>query len=191
MEMENSKLADQTNNVDDNENNWRKGDVVVFPWKSRRFVREDSKSFHFYFSSTFVCIREADDKHRGILLRVLERTSKSDLLIVGNELYRKDERNNSVDRKRYYGFRFPSTKSLKTALEILRKEPELMSLLQQESMSFHLDSKFWVREPGRRLFFLKTPQYYDSRTDTLHCAEDGASYRRLTMVYFQKGNLFF
>ena len=171
------------------ENKWKKGELVNFPWESTTFKKSGSTIYKHFYSSRFICIREEDEGHRGILLKVLGRTSPRDVLMVGGEPFCKDERDDRIGGKTYSSFRFPTTDEVTEALGILRENPDLMPIFEKEGMHLNLNATFWVREPARSLLIVKKPQFYDTGTNTIATASDGTSHYRLTMVYFYKGQI--
>lgn len=176
--------------MESNENNWKAGEAVNFPWTDNTFKKQGSTSYKHYYNSRFVCIREAHDGQRGILLKVLGKLSARDILVVGGEAFCKDERDDSIKGKSYYGFRFPDSRELTEALAALREKPELMKALKESEMYLDPDSTFWVREPKCSLL-RKKPQFYDPKTGTVRPATDDEPHCRLTLVFFHKGTLTF
>lgn len=172
------------------EKNWKVGDIDVFPWTSTVFKKSGSTTYKHYYSSRFICIREADDEHRGILLKVLGKASPHEIMMVGGEPFCKDERDDLLNGKVYSSFRFPSLQELTEALAIVRENPKLLSLFEEASMHFNPESSFWVRETSRKHIFQKKPQFYDASTGTLSVSTDDTPHYRLTMLYFQNGELF-
>lgn len=108
--------------MESNENNWKAGEAVNFPWTDNTFKKQGSTSYKHYYNSRFVCICEAHDGQRGILLKVLGKLSARDIMVVGGEAFCKDERDDSIKGKSYYGFRFPDSRELTEALARLTRE---------------------------------------------------------------------
>lgn len=75
-----------------NENSWKVGEKTSFPWKSTVFKKNGTTIYKHFYSSSFICIREEDEGHRGILLKVIGRTSPKDIIMVGGEPFCKDEK---------------------------------------------------------------------------------------------------
>ena len=171
-------------------NNWKVGDIEGFPWTSTIIKKRGSTTYKHYYNSRFVCIREADAEHRGILVKVLGKTSPRDIMMVGGEPFCKDERDDLFDGKVYSSFRFPTLQDLTEVLAIIRENPSLMSVFEEASMQFNTESTFWVREPAHKLLCRKKPQFYDASTDNLSVSSDDTAHYRLTMLYFQNGKLF-
>ena len=152
-------------------------------------MEKGSTTYRHFYSSRFICIREEDDGHPGILMKVLGRTSPHSIMTVGDEPFCKDERDDLLKGKAYSSFRFPTVEQLTEALAIIRENPELMSVFEESSMHFNPESSFWVRELTRKHLFQKKPQFYDASTGKLCTSSDEASHYRLTMLYFKNGNL--
>lgn len=173
------------------ENQWKVGELVSFPWKSTVFKKSGSTIYKHFYSSRFICIREEDAGHRGVLLKVLGRTSLKDILMVGGEPFCKDEREDRLSGKTYSSFRFPSSAEVMDALEILRANQGLLAIFDKESMHLNLNATFWVRESARNLLLMKKPQYYDTGTGLVTTASGSLAHYRLTMLYFRNGELIF
>lgn len=173
------------------ENSWKKGELVNFPWESNIFKKSGSTIYKHFYSSRFICIREEDEGHRGILLKVLGRTSPRDILMVGGEPFCKDERDDRLNGKTYSSFRFPTSEEVIEALGILRNDPELLQTFEKESMHLNINATYWVREATRSLLLVKKPQFYDASTNIITNVTDGTSHYRLTMLYFYKGEIIF
>ena len=171
------------------EKRWKLGDLESFPWTSRIFKEKGSTSYKHFYSSRFICIREEDDEHSGILLKVLGRTSPHDIMIVGDEPFCKDKRDDLLKGKAYSSYRFPTVEQLTEALAIVRENPQLMSVFEESSMHFNPQSTFWVRETARKHLFQKKPQFYDASTGNLCSSSDETLHYRLTILYFKNGNL--
>ena len=177
--------------MESKENQWKVGELVSFPWKSTVFKKSGSTIYKHFYSSRFICIREEDEGHRGILLKVLGRTSPRDIMMVGGEPFCKDERDDRLGGKTYSSFRFPSSEEVIDALEILRANPGLLAVFEKESMHLNLNATFWVRESARNFLLMKKPQYYGIHTGVVTKATGNVPHYRLTMVYFRNGELIF
>ena len=76
---------------------------------------------------------------------------------------------------------------VKEALDILRSNPELVDKFEKASMHINPRSSYWVRDAGRNMLFMKTPQVYDSRSEELTDSGNRSSiHYRLAIVYFNK-----
>ena len=174
-----------------NENNWKVGDFEGFPWTSTVIKKSGSTVYKHFYTSRFVCIREAEGGQRGILLKVLGKASPHEIMMVGGEPFCKDERDDLLKGRVYSSYRFPTLQELTEALAIVRENPKLKSVLDELSMHFDPDSTFWVRELARHHLFQKVPQFYNASTGVLSASSDNAPHYRLTLLYFQNGKLTF
>ena len=176
--------------MESNENNWKVGEIVSFPWTSTTIKTRGKTFYKHFYGSRFICIQEAKEEHRGILVKVLGKTSPQDIIMVGGEPFCKDERDELITGKSYFSFRFPTFNDLTEVLAIIRENPKLMSVFDKAAMHFNPDSTFWVRESTRKLL-LKKPQIYDSHNGSLCIASDNTSHYRLTLLYFYKEKLIY
>lgn len=175
--------------MEQKENSWKLGETVSFPFTSTEFKKSGSTFYKHYYSSSFICIREEDEGHRGILLKVLGRTSAQNILIVGGEPFCKDEKEEMISGKTYASYRFPKSTEVSEVIEILSKNPELKDLLEREDMHINLHASFWVRETASKFLVMRQPQYWDPDDESFHTVSDKAPHYRLAMVYFFKGEL--
>ena len=172
-----------------NENSWKVGEKASFPWKSTIFKKSGTTIYKHFYSSSFICIREEDEGHRGILLKVIGRTSPKDIIMVGGEPFCKDEKEEMIVGKTYSSYRFPTTDEVTDVVEILRGNPELLALLDKTEMHVNPQATFWVRESARSMLLMKKPQFYDVSTNKVGPATDSTPHYRLTLLYFNKGEL--
>ena len=172
-----------------NENNWSLGEIANLPWTSTPFKKHGSTTYRHFYTSRFVCIREADEAHRGILLKVLGKVPSHKVMMIGGEPFCKDDGDEFGVGRSYSSFRFPSLDELVEALEILHEDKSLLQILEDASMHLDPDSTFWVRESSRSILLRKKPNYYDARQKRLCPASTDAPHYRLTMVYFDQGKL--
>lgn len=172
-------------------NNWKVGEIASFPWISTIFKKRGTTIYKHVYSSRFICIRECDETHSGILLKVLGKTSPKDIMIVGGEPFCKDERDDLLIGKAYSSFRFPTLNEVTEALEVIRENPSLMSVFKEASMSFDPNSAFWVREASRTLLLQKKLKFYNATTGTLCTATDDTSRCRLAILHFSKEQVLF
>lgn len=171
-------------------NTWQVGDIEGFPWTSTVIKKSGSTTYKHYYNSRFICIREADDGHCGILVKVLGKTSPQSVMMVGGEPFCKDSRDDLLNGKVYSSFRFPTLQQLTEVLAIFRENPNLMSVFDEASMHFDLDSSFWIREPAHKFLHKKKPQFYNANTGDLTVSSDDTAPYRLTLLYFQNERLF-
>ena len=165
--------------------NWKLGEVVVLPRKTT----QSNKKYEYLMASRYICIREATAGQRGILLKVLGKTTRENIIMQGGQPFCKDEKYEGLYSDTYFSYRFPSMKELKEVLDILKKDESLLEIFKINNMSIKLDSTFWVRDTASRLFFLKEPQYYDANHGPLTATSDDETHHRLTIAYFYKSNV--
>ncbi|MBO7067609.1 MAG: hypothetical protein J6W52_02870 [Bacteroidaceae bacterium] len=171
--------------MEQNENNWKIGEEVSFPWTSTTLKTSGKTFYKHFYGSRFICIRPADEGKRGILIKVLGKTSPQDIMMVGGEPFCKDDRDELVTGKSYFSYRFPALSDLKEALAIIRENPKLLPIFDKAGMHLNPDSTFWIRESVRKILFRK-PQIYDSRTGSLFTTTDGTSPYRIALLFFLK-----
>ena len=177
--------------MDSDDYKWKVGAFKNLPEVSRVFMKKGSTTYKHFYGSRFVCIREEDAEHPGILMKAIGLTSLHEIIVVGGESFCMDEGEDLLSGKVYSSFRFPTVEQLTEALAILRENPSLMTIFDDLIMPFDLNSTFWVREPVRNFLFQKKPQFYDARTGTLSSSSYKTLHNRLTMVYFRKGELIY
>ena len=176
--------------MEENVNSWKMGEIASFPWTSSNLKKSGSTFYKHFYSSKYMCIREEDGGHRGILLKVLGRTSARDITMVGGEPFCKDEKEEMLAGKTYTSFRFPTLNEVIEVLEILRDNPKVCPLLEENSMHLNPAAPFWVRETSTNLLLRKKPQFYDPNTTKLSTSPDATlPPYRITLLYFYKGEL--
>ena len=178
--------------MEENENSWKLGEFATFPWVSTDTKKSGSTFYKHFYSSTYLCIREEDGGHRGILLKVLGRTSARDIIMVGGEPFCKDEKEEMLAGKTYSSFRFPTTNEVMDVLEILQTTSDFGALLDGNSMHINPVAPFWVREPGTSLLLQKKPKFYDPKTGKHSTSADtNLPPYRISLLYFYKGELIY
>lgn len=173
--------------MDTNKMNWTLGEVV----RLTRQTLPINKKYEYMMTSQYICIRESVGMQRGILLKVLGKTSREDIIMQGGKPFCKDDKFEGLYSDTYYSFRFPSVKELKEVLDILRKDEPLLKRFEAAHMHINPHSNFWVRNTASRFFFFKEPQYYNAQLNQLFAATttgDDEHYR-LTIVYFHNSQL--
>ena len=116
-----------------NEANWRLGDLVNLSWNHKDIKKSGDKTYAYYAESHYVCVREATDGQRGILVKGLGKIQRERVMLVNGEPFRKDEREELFMGKRYYSFPFPTADELKEALDIVRFDMKIQQILIKES----------------------------------------------------------
>ena len=170
-------------------NTWKLGETANLPWTSKPFKKRGSTTYRHFYTSHYVCIREEDKGHRGILLKVLGKVPPRKIMMIGGEPFCKDDEDELLFGTSYASFRFPTLAELTDVLEILRNDKSLLQVLENASMHLDTDSTFWVRESSRNLLLQRKPNYYDASLGRLCPASADAPHLRLTMVYFYQGEL--
>lgn len=171
--------------MESDKKNWKLGEVVLLPRQTSKI----NKKYEYQMTSRYICIREASEGQRGILLKVLGETARKHIMIQGGKPFCKDDKFEGLYSSTYYSFRFPSVKELKEVLEILKKDENLLEIFKKAGMPINPNSTFWVRDTASRLFFLKKPQYYDANHGPLTATSDDETHHRLTIAYFYKSNV--
>lgn len=165
--------------------NWKLGEVVLLPRKTT----QSNKKYEYLMASRYICIREATAGQRGILLKVLGKTTRENIIMQGGQPFCKDEKYEGLYSDTYFSYRFPPVKELKEVLDILKKDESLVEIFEKAKMHINPNSTFWVSDTASRLLFLKEPQYYDANFGLLTAASDNEPHYRLTIAYFYKSNV--
>lgn len=175
--------------MESTENCWRLGEIMTLPRKEKLLKKSGSTVYKWLIGSRYVCVREASEGQRGILVKVLGKFPSEHIMTVGGQPFSKDDREELFAGMRYFSYPFPAVRDVQEVLEILRINPSLVKMFEGASMHINLKSKFWVNEMESRLFVMKKPLCYDSYSEQVGAPlKDDVAYR-LTMVYFYKGNL--
>lgn len=171
--------------MESNMNKWNIGQKVSLPWETKLLKKDKKNSYERMIGSYYICIREASDRHNGILLRVLDDAKASSVMLVCGQPFFQDESTELFEGGcSYSSYSSPTVVELKESLAILRSNPSLFARFEEASMSINLQSLFWVNETARNNFFMKKPLCYNPSTDSLCIASDSVAPCRLTMVYF-------
>ena len=175
--------------MESTENSWRLGEIVTLPRTEKLLKKSGSTVYERIIGSRYVCVREASEGQRGILVKVLGKFPPEHIMTVGGQLFSKDDREELFAGMRYFSYPFPAVKDVEEVLEILRSNPSIVQIFEGASMHINLKSKFWVNETGRHLLVMKKPQCYDTYSEQICTpSKDDAPYR-LTMAYFFKRKL--
>ena len=176
--------------MESNKNDWKLGEIATLSRMEKELKKSFLNLYVRYIGSRYICIREASDSQRGILLKVLGKSYSDQMKIVNGEPFGMDEREEIFDGTCYYSYPFPSVSELKEVLDILRGNRSLLQKFDEAKMHVNPDSMFWVRETNRNAFLSKIPQVYSGRDGQLHNPSDDANYYRVSIVYFFKDQLF-
>lgn len=172
-----------------NKNEWSLGEIAKLQREEKPLKQSGLTVYEQFVASRYLCIREATDSQRGILLKVLGKTYSDEIKIIGGQPFSRDDHEQLFDGHRFFSYPFPKVNQVREVLEILKDSPDLQKKMEDAKMHLNPNSGFWVSETARNAFFLKIPQIYDTRSNQLRVASDDTSYYRITMVYFFKGEL--
>ena len=111
--------------MESNKNNWTLGEIATLPRQEKPLKQSGSTTYVHYITSRYVCIREATDSQRGILVKVLGKFYSDQVGIVNGEPFSKDDRDELFVGHRYYSFPFPSAKDVKEVLDIIDEHGRL------------------------------------------------------------------
>ena len=176
-------------NMASNKNNWTLGEIANLPKTEKLLKQGISTSYVHYIASRYICIREATEGQRGILVKVLGKVYSDQVGMVNGLPFCKDDHVELFDGHRYYSYPFPSAREVQEVLEILKWNQSLVAKFEAASMHINPDSTFWVNDTTRNMLFLKKPQFLSGQDDQLYPARDDANHYRLSIVYFFKGKL--
>lgn len=171
------------------ENYWTLGEIATLPRKEKLLKNSGTVSYSHYIASRYICIREATDRQRGILMRVLGKTNGDRIMIVNGKPFSKDDREELFAGYRYFSYPFPTASAVMEALDIVRNDMDLQQKFEAASMHFNPDSTFWVSDTKRNMLMQKKPQFLGGRDGLLYPASDDGLHYRVTFVYFYKSNL--
>jgi hypothetical protein len=175
--------------MESTENSWHLGEIVTLPRKEKLLKESGSTVYEWLIGSRYICVREATEGQRGILVKVLGKIPPEYIMTVGGYPFCKDDGEELFSGMRYFSYPFPVVNDVQEVIEILRGNASLIQVFEDASMHINPKSKFWVNETESRFLVMKKPQCYDSYSEQIGIpSKDDAPYR-LTMVYFYKGNL--
>ena len=175
--------------MESNKNNWTLGEIATLPKQEKPLKQGGSKAYVHYITSRYICIREATEGQRGILVKVLGKVCGDQVGFVKGEPFCKDDHDELFAGHRYYSFPFPSAKDVREAIDIIRGDQELLQKFEAASMHINPNSTFWVSDTVRTMLFLKKPQILSGRDGQLYPATNNGYHYRLSIVYFFKGSL--
>lgn len=170
-------------------NNWSLGEIATLPLKEKLLKKGWMKSYSHYITSHYICIREATNGQRGILMKVLGKTDGDRIMIVNGEPFCKDNCEELFVGKRYFSYPFPKASAVMEALDIIRYDQNLQQKFEAASMHINPDSTFWVSDTTRNMLMQKKTQFLGGRDGQLYPACDDGKHYRVTFIYFYKGSL--
>ena len=169
--------------------NWNLGELATLPRMERQLKKRGVKSYDYFVASRFICVREATEGHRGILVKVLGRLPSKHVITISGQPFCKDDREDLIAGTRYYSYPFPDSKQIKEVLDILQSNPNLLQIFEEASMHINLQATFWVSDTSSHLLFLKKPQCYDFTSNSLCTASGSDAPYRISIAYFYKDSL--
>lgn len=171
------------------ENNWTLGELVNLPRQEELLKTSGPKSYSRFIGSRYICIREATEGQRGILMKVLGKAYGDHIIMVNGESFSKDEREELFAGMHYFGYSFPTANQVMEALDIIRDNQDLQRKFEEALMHVNPDSTFWVSETTRNKFLCRKPQVLSGRDGQLYPARDDDKHYRVTFAYFYKDSL--
>jgi hypothetical protein len=175
--------------MDINKNNWTLGEIANLPREEKLLKKSGSTYYSRYIASRYICIREATEGQRGILMKVLGKSDGDRIIMVNGEPFSKDDRDELFAGVRYFSYSFPRVTDVLEALDIIRGNHDLLRKFEEASMHVNPDSTFWVSDTVRNMLLRKKPQFLGGRDGQLYPARDDGEHYRVTFVYFYKGSL--
>ncbi len=165
-------------------NNLSVGEIANLKRKTTLLKESGTKIYKQLIGSRYLCIREAKDGQKGILVKVLGKVPAAQILLVGGQPFSRDDREELFESTGYCSYSFPKLEELKEVLSIIRSNPDLLDHFERASMHINPQSKFWVNETASQLLIIKKPLCYDASSDSLNTASSSDVPYRLTLLYF-------
>lgn len=175
--------------METSENNWTVGEVVTLPREEKSLKKIGTTLYERCIDARYICIREAAEGKRGILMKVLGKIYVDQIKMVGGEPFCKDDREDTFVGVRYFSYSFPTAAEVMEALGIIRGNQSLLQKFDDAAMHVNPDSTFWVRDTTRSMLFMKKAQYIGGRNGQLYSARSDGNHYRVTFVYFYKNAL--
>ena len=172
-----------------NEYNWKTGETAYLAWNEKQLKKSGSTIYASIANSKYICIRQATNTQRGILVKGRGKVPSHQIMKLGGVPFCKDDRSDLINGRKYVSYPFPRLEELKEVLEIVRGDSSIAKAFEEESMHFNPSSTFWVNETASRILLPNKLQYYDAGSDQLCKAADDALHYRLSIAYFYKDNL--
>ncbi len=171
------------------ETNWKIGEIVNIQRSDRMLKNGRMETYKQFVSSRYVCIREASNEKRGILVKVLGKMPASFINIVEGMPFVKDDTEHLFYNSNYYSFPFPKAAEVEEVLSIIRNNQELLKQFESISMHVNPESTFWIRETTRNRLLIKQAQYFDARSSHTYTASKDDIHYRLSVVYYYNSEL--
>lgn len=168
--------------------NWKKGEVVSLPRKTKTIKKCGVSSYSYIHSSRYVCIREATPTVPGILVKVMGRYARHDIKMVCGQPFCKDDNDELFASNSYLTFPFPTADELREALSVIHAEPDVMEGFHKASMHLNLQSKYWVRDTERHLLVVRKALCLDASTGVVAQPLPNEVPYRLALAFFDAEN---
>ncbi|MBQ6918113.1 MAG: hypothetical protein IJQ64_10010 [Prevotella sp.] len=168
---------------------WKTGDIVTLQRIDKMLKKNRTTAYKELVSSRYVCIREASNDQRGILVKVLGKIPARYLNIVDGKPFVKDDTEELFYDTNYYSFPFPKAIEIEEVLSIIRHNPELLNVFESISMHIDTEATFWVRETTRNMLFMKQLQFFDASQSLTCVAKENKAHYRLSIVYYYNSEL--
>ena len=165
---------------------WSVGELVNLRRSTTLLKESRSYLYSSVVSSEYICIREATDGQRGIMVKGLGKIRRERIMLVSGMPFCKDERDELFVGKHYYGYPFPTVDELKEILDIVRADTNLQQKLIDNGMFFYPEGTFWVNDTKSEFLGLKRAlQYYDPSTGRLTTAKSiDERHQRISIAFF-------
>jgi hypothetical protein len=176
--------------MESDKKNWILGETATLTKQERSLKQSGSTAYVQYITSRYICIREATDTERGILVKVLGKCNSDPIRIVGGAPFFNDFHDELFTGDSYSSYPFPLAKDVQEVLEILKFNQDLLQKFEAAKMHINPEATFWVSDTTRNKLFQKKLQILSGRDGELHPADDDdVRHYRLSLVYFFKGAL--
>ena len=169
-------------------NNWKMGEIVTLP-RDTKTIKKGVTSYGLLHFSRYVCVKEATETERGILVKILGKFSREHIKIVDGKPFCTDDHDDLFNSNYYLSFPFPTTSNVQEVLEIIDNHPELVRSFREAEMHVNLQAKFWVNETEKHLVIMKKPMCYDAKYEQVITPSYNDTPYRMTLVYFYNGEL--
>lgn len=169
--------------------NCKSGELISLPTEKKLLKKSGVVVYEHFIGSRYICVREASEARRGILVKVVGRVASDYIRMVGGKPFCVDKKDELFGGDYYSGYPIPTLYEVKEVLDILHDNPDLLSRFEESSMHVNPQSEFWVSDTASRFVLLKKAQYYHVKTDSLCKASDSVNPYRLSIVYFHNGQL--
>lgn len=168
---------------------WKTGDIVTLQCAEKTLITKGNSIYKEFVASRYVCIREASNGKRGILVKVIGKAPVISLEIVEDRPFAKDGVEQLLDDIIYYSYPFAKAMEIEEVLSIICHNPDLLNVFESISMHIDTEATFWVRETTRNMLFMKQLQYFDASQSLTCAAKENEAHYRLSIVYYYNSEL--